>query len=76
MLWSWAAHHPTATQCSSEDQSKDADLESKKRRAQTFKWLEELEGKYVIRMREFQDQPSIGPYFPERLFFGRITLNW
>ena len=20
--------------------------------------------------REFQDQPSIGPYFPERLFFG------
>jgi outer membrane receptor protein involved in Fe transport len=26
--------------------------------------------------REFQDQPSIGPYFPERLFFGRITLNW
>jgi hypothetical protein len=26
--------------------------------------------------REFQDQPSVGPYFPERLFFGRITLNW
>jgi hypothetical protein len=26
--------------------------------------------------REFQDQPSIGPYFPERLFFGRVTLNW
>jgi tetratricopeptide (TPR) repeat protein len=26
--------------------------------------------------REFQDQPSAGPYFPERLFFGRITLNW
>ncbi len=26
--------------------------------------------------REFEDQPSIGPYFPERLFFGRITLNW
>jgi tetratricopeptide (TPR) repeat protein len=26
--------------------------------------------------REFQDLPSIGPYFPERLFFGRITLNW
>jgi hypothetical protein len=26
--------------------------------------------------REFQDQPSIGPYFPDRLFFGRITLNW
>jgi tetratricopeptide (TPR) repeat protein len=26
--------------------------------------------------REFQDQPSIGPYFPERLFLGRITLNW
>ena len=26
--------------------------------------------------REFQDQPSSGPYFPERLFFGRITLNW
>jgi hypothetical protein len=26
--------------------------------------------------REFQDQPSIGPYFPERLIFGRITLNW
>jgi hypothetical protein len=26
--------------------------------------------------REFPDQPSSGPYFPERLFFGRITLNW
>jgi tetratricopeptide (TPR) repeat protein len=26
--------------------------------------------------REFKDQPSIGPYFPERLIFGRITLNW
>jgi hypothetical protein len=26
--------------------------------------------------REFQDLPSVGPYFPERLFFGRITLNW
>ena len=26
--------------------------------------------------REFQDLPSIGPYFPERLFFGRVTLNW
>jgi tetratricopeptide (TPR) repeat protein len=26
--------------------------------------------------REFQDQPSIGPYFPKRLIFGRITLNW
>jgi hypothetical protein len=26
--------------------------------------------------REFQDQPSIGPYFPERLFFARLTLNF
>jgi tetratricopeptide (TPR) repeat protein len=26
--------------------------------------------------REAQDQPSIGPYFPERLILGRITLNW
>jgi len=25
--------------------------------------------------REFRDQPSIGPYFPERLFFARLTLN-
>jgi tetratricopeptide (TPR) repeat protein len=26
--------------------------------------------------REAQDQPSAGPYFPETLVFGRITLNW
>jgi outer membrane receptor protein involved in Fe transport len=26
--------------------------------------------------REFQDGPSIGPYFPERLILGRITLNF
>jgi len=26
--------------------------------------------------REFQDRPSIGPYFPERLILGQITLNW
>jgi outer membrane receptor protein involved in Fe transport len=26
--------------------------------------------------REFQDQPSTGPYIPERLILGRITLNW
>jgi TonB dependent receptor len=26
--------------------------------------------------REFQDRPSIGPYFPERMILGRVTLNW
>jgi hypothetical protein len=26
--------------------------------------------------REFEDQPSIGPYFPERLFFGQLTMNF
>jgi outer membrane receptor for monomeric catechols len=26
--------------------------------------------------REFQDQPSIGPYFPERQILARMTLNW
>ena len=26
--------------------------------------------------REFQGQPSIGPYFPERQILARVTLNW
>jgi tetratricopeptide (TPR) repeat protein/opacity protein-like surface antigen len=26
--------------------------------------------------REFPDTPSVGPYFPERLILGRITLNF
>jgi hypothetical protein len=26
--------------------------------------------------REFQAGPSIGPYFPERMVLGRVTLNW
>jgi len=26
--------------------------------------------------REFRDEPSIGPYFPERTFMGRIALNF
>jgi tetratricopeptide (TPR) repeat protein len=26
--------------------------------------------------REFQDQPSIGPYIPDRQILARVTLNW
>lgn len=26
--------------------------------------------------REFRDEPSTGPYFPERIILGRITLNF
>jgi tetratricopeptide (TPR) repeat protein len=26
--------------------------------------------------REFQEEPSVGPYFPDRTFLGRITLNF
>jgi TonB dependent receptor len=26
--------------------------------------------------REFQTQPVIGPYIPERQFLGQLTLNW
>jgi hypothetical protein len=26
--------------------------------------------------REFQDQPSVGPYIPDRQVLARVTLNW
>jgi hypothetical protein len=26
--------------------------------------------------REFQDEPSTGPYFPERTVMGQLTLNF
>ena len=26
--------------------------------------------------REAQGQPSVGPYFPQRQFLARLTLNW
>ena len=36
---------------------------------QKFKYLDDS-------FREFRDTPTVGPYIPERLILGRITLNF